>query len=639
MHIIILCGGSGTRMQDYSFPKPLNMIYGKYAIAYTIENIPDIFDTLHIIVAPHLLKYNFKEIVVNLFPKKKFIFYDLPYFTRGALESAYIGTRLFPNTDESLIFLDNDVIYKFPDTLFALKDTNFLGYAEDTTGTESYSFLRVDKDGYVVDYKEKIRISNTYCCGVYGFKNISYFREIAYDILNSDIHNEVYMSSAYTYMLGKNIKINSVKFDKALHIGSLTEVQNNINDISKNKLRICFDLDNTLVTYPSIPKDYSTIKPIYNMINLAKKLKSEGHTIIIYTARRMTTHSHNIGAVIKDIGYQTFKTLDEFNIPYDELIFGKPIADMYIDDKAINPYRHDMKSLGLIDYGECVKPVNMIPTNRYNTIEIINGNLIRKFGPTKYLSGEIYFYNNIPKDSLISNYFPIFFGSKKLSDTHSEIYIENINGIPLYTLFKNELLTEYHIDKLFEILNTLHHTGSSIILNKEDICANYIDKLKERFKIKEDYPFINADIIQEKCINLLENYTKKDFKIGNYIHGDFWLSNILIDFKQNIKLIDMKGQINNKFTTAGDILYDYGKLFQSLIGYDMILYDDNINAEYINKILEYFYKKLNSININIIDLKTVTFSLIIGTFHSISDNIKKERVWNWLLKKLDEDIL
>ena len=64
----------------------------------------------------------------------------------------------------------------------------------------------------------------------------------------------------------------------------------------------------------------------------------------------------------------------------------------------------------------------------------------------------------------------------------------------------------------------------------------------------------------------------------------------------------MKGQVNNKFTTAGDILYDYGKLLQSLIGYDMILYNDEINSEYLDKILQYFYKKINSININIIDL-------------------------------------
>jgi hypothetical protein len=56
------------------------------------------------------------------------------------------------------------------------------------------------------------------------------------------------------------------------------------------KLRFCFDLDNTLVTFPKIPNDYTTVEPIQNTINYLKYLKTFGHTIIIYTARRMKTH-------------------------------------------------------------------------------------------------------------------------------------------------------------------------------------------------------------------------------------------------------------------------------------------------------------------------------------------------------------
>jgi GTP:adenosylcobinamide-phosphate guanylyltransferase len=29
LNLFILCGGNGKRMNDYSFPKPLNMINGK----------------------------------------------------------------------------------------------------------------------------------------------------------------------------------------------------------------------------------------------------------------------------------------------------------------------------------------------------------------------------------------------------------------------------------------------------------------------------------------------------------------------------------------------------------------------------------------------------------------------------------
>ena len=52
-------------------------------------------------------------------------------------------------------------------------------------------------------------------------------------------------------------------------------------------LRFCFDLDNTLVTYPKIQNDYSIVEPIEKTINFVRYLKNFGHTIIIHTARRM----------------------------------------------------------------------------------------------------------------------------------------------------------------------------------------------------------------------------------------------------------------------------------------------------------------------------------------------------------------
>jgi hydroxymethylpyrimidine pyrophosphatase-like HAD family hydrolase len=57
-------------------------------------------------------------------------------------------------------------------------------------------------------------------------------------------------------------------------------------------LRVVFDLDNTLVTYPTIPGDYNSVNPIAHTIALAKQLKQQGAYIIIHTARRMGTHNH-----------------------------------------------------------------------------------------------------------------------------------------------------------------------------------------------------------------------------------------------------------------------------------------------------------------------------------------------------------
>jgi len=496
MLIYILCGGNGTRLDNYSLPKPLNMIYGKPSIYYCLENLPEDVKELHFIVSPHLKQFNFDTIVINLFKDKKCIFHYLPYFTRGPIESAWLGLKDCNNEEENIVLLDNDVIYNFTEEFFKDRDNAFLGYSEDNSLNNSYSFLKIDDDSYVTDYKEKIRISNLFCCGVYGFKNIKQFRSIAHEILKNDTSGELYLSLLFQKILVNSEKILGIKFNNCNHIGTLNEINKIDNSFLVRKIRVCFDLDNTLVTFPQIPNDYSTVKPIYHMIKLLRKLKTEGHIIIIYTARRMLTHSGNIGKVIKDVGKQTFDTLENFDIPYDELVFGKPIADIYIDDKAINPYRNDMKSLGLLT-AENIKSnkyINVLPTNKYNNIEIKEKFLIKK-GLT---DGELYYYQNLPINLL--NYFPKYHEGKD-----NEIIIEYIDSISFYSLYNHELLSEKHLEKIFNFIDSLHVQEGNIC-NVEDIKKNYIDKLEKRFEIKDNYPFEDAIEIQQKCLNLLKKY-------------------------------------------------------------------------------------------------------------------------------------
>jgi len=654
IHLFILCGGNGKRMNEYSFPKPLNMINGRPLIYYTLMRLPEEINELNFIVAPHLKKYNFSEIVINLFKKKKCNFYYLPYFTRGPIESAYLGIKDL-NLEGSILFIDNDNLYSFPSNFFIKYDKSFIGYCIDDNNINSnYSFIEYNKDNnYLINIKEKIKISNNYCCGIYGFKDLNSFKEIAFKILTNENENnfkEYYMSILYEYLLYENKEnVITINFPLITHIGTYKEL-NDALFISKErlilpKMRICFDLDNTIVTYPTIVNDYSTVKPITSMISLMKKLKDEGHTIIIHTARRMRTHSHNSGAALADIGEITFRTLKEFEIPYDEIIFGKPIADIYIDDKTINPYKNDMRLLGILDYNQIILPLNKLDNNKYNSIELENG-IIKKTGLSKYLNGEIYYYNylsqiisnnNNNNNNEINDIFPYYYKSQDNNDNTSSLYIENIDGIPFYLLYKNEMITEKHLDKLFLIIKKLHNykneNNNQIEINSIDIINNYSKKLKERFEIKEDYPFEDAVEIQNEILTRLDNYYKlknNKFEISSFIHGDLWFSNIIIDYSNNIKLIDMKGKVYDKYNTGGDIYYDYGKLYQSFLGFDEIIYDNNININYKNKMKEYYENYLKENEINIENLKTITFSLIIGTFHSISNENIKNKLWNWI---------
>lgn len=625
MIVVVLCGGSGTRMHDYSLPKPLNLIHGVPAIKYCLQHIPDNVSTLHFIVAQHLHAYNFEETVINLFKDKECIFHRLPYFTRGPIETAYLGISDLSDSGENIVFLDNDVLYTFPPSFFSEKDTAFLGYAEDNSTSEAYSFLTV-KDERVITYREKKRISNYFCCGVYGFCNITQFRDTALKILTSQIASELYMSKIYELFLEDNVIIKGVYFPgKVKHLGSLTELYASWDSISKPNMRVCFDLDNTLVTNPVVPGDYSTVRPIRKMVALAQKMHEEGHTIIIHTARRMLTHRHNVGAAIRDIANITLQTLEKFGIPYDELIFGKPVADMYIDDRAVNPYRDTVQSMGYLSVKDNETPMNSLPPNRFNTVTIERDRIVKR-GPTAIMEGEIGYYKAIPHELNSKGFFPIYYGSAT-EDNISKLIIENIKSIPFYSIYNQGLVSAHHISAIFDFIDILHHIPpqQDMVIPSVDNCmANYISKLVERFMQTSEYPFVDAKEVQSTCLQRISQHRPV---IVPFIHGDLWFSNILLTYDGRLKFIDMKGRVDNLITTGGDIYYDYGKLLQSFLGYDAVLYG---HQQLCNNLIDIFKLELEKRSISYDNVITVTFSLVMGTLPFISNLDAKQRVWDWI---------
>jgi hypothetical protein len=92
--------------------------------------------------------------------------------------------------------------------------------------------------------------------------------------------------------------------------------------------RWCFDLDNTLINTEG--SDYENSTPIPEAITKVQEYKERGDHIIIMTARGSGSK--------KDWREFTAKQLDDFDIPYDQLIVGlKPGGvDVFVDDKAIN---------------------------------------------------------------------------------------------------------------------------------------------------------------------------------------------------------------------------------------------------------------------------------------------------------------
>lgn len=98
---------------------------------------------------------------------------------------------------------------------------------------------------------------------------------------------------------------------------------------------IVFDFDGTLCTRVS-PGEYDRIEPRHDVIGIANAFYDSGYKVVIYTARGMETFCGDLQKIERRWRAELERWLLTNGVRYDELIFGKPSADLYIDDKCIN---------------------------------------------------------------------------------------------------------------------------------------------------------------------------------------------------------------------------------------------------------------------------------------------------------------
>jgi|TARA_B100001057_G_C22401985_1_gene776311 histidinol phosphatase-like enzyme len=97
--------------------------------------------------------------------------------------------------------------------------------------------------------------------------------------------------------------------------------------------KICFDLDGVICT--TINADYRKSQPKKEIINLINKLYKK-YYILIFTARYMGRSKENV-KLAKKKGYKfTLKQLQDWNLKFHELKFGKPSYDIIVDDKSFD---------------------------------------------------------------------------------------------------------------------------------------------------------------------------------------------------------------------------------------------------------------------------------------------------------------
>lgn len=100
------------------------------------------------------------------------------------------------------------------------------------------------------------------------------------------------------------------------------------------------DIDGTLCDIKTAGQTYAELVPRADMVSKLREYQQRGYRILLYTSRNMKTHNHNLGLINKHTAPVLLAWLEQWDIPYDEILFGKPwprSKGFYIDDRAIRP--------------------------------------------------------------------------------------------------------------------------------------------------------------------------------------------------------------------------------------------------------------------------------------------------------------
>lgn len=95
-------------------------------------------------------------------------------------------------------------------------------------------------------------------------------------------------------------------------------------------MHYCFDIDGTLCT--NTEGNYSEAIPFIENIEFVINLMNSGNHVVFFTARGSQTGI--------DWSEFTKTQLEKWGIVNPVIYFGKPHADLYVDDKAIEANRY-----------------------------------------------------------------------------------------------------------------------------------------------------------------------------------------------------------------------------------------------------------------------------------------------------------
>ncbi len=101
-----------------------------------------------------------------------------------------------------------------------------------------------------------------------------------------------------------------------------------------------FDVDGTVCPIKKKEERYEDLVPYKDIVDRIREYKDKGARIVLYTSRNMNSYKGNLTLIHQNTEPVLREWLKKWDIPYDEIVFGKVWPGhkgFYVDDRTVRP--------------------------------------------------------------------------------------------------------------------------------------------------------------------------------------------------------------------------------------------------------------------------------------------------------------
>ena len=113
-----------------------------------------------------------------------------------------------------------------------------------------------------------------------------------------------------------------------------------MNQEDLKSFTLVVDIDGTLCPIKKSNENYADLVPYENIVNKLREYHDAGVKIILFSSRNMNSFNGNLGLINKNTAVVLNAWLAKWDIPYDEIYYGKPWPGhhgFYVDDRSVRP--------------------------------------------------------------------------------------------------------------------------------------------------------------------------------------------------------------------------------------------------------------------------------------------------------------